>query len=42
MLPKEAKTIDIDFRVKYVQDNNSYADEVQALLPDGYKELEYL
>ena len=42
LLPKETKTIDIDFKIKYVQDNNSYADEVQALLPDGYKECEYL
>ena len=43
LLPKEIKTIDIDFKIKYVQDNNSYADEGnQSLLPDGYKECKYL
>ena len=43
LLPKETKTINIDFKIKYVQDNNSYADEGdQSLLPDGYKECEYI
>ena len=43
LLPKETKTIDIDFKIKYVQDNNSYADEGnQSLLPEGYTALEYI
>ena len=44
LLPKETKTIDIDFKVKYVQDNTVYTTTTNqtTLLPDGYKECEYL
>ncbi|MBQ9012747.1 MAG: hypothetical protein IJ094_04175 [Bacilli bacterium] len=44
LLPKETKTIDIDFKIKYVQDNTSYTTTTNqtSLLPDGYKECEYI
>lgn len=43
LLPTVAKTINIDFRVLYVQDNNTYVTTTgSSLLPDGYKECEYI
>ena len=44
LLPKEAKTIDIDFKIKYVQDNNNYTTTTNqtTLLPEDYTKLEYI